>query len=284
MKTTKYYATRNDLLEDIPIFDTYVVGSDQVWNERHMKGAPTFLLDFVPDEKKKISYASSAARAKISDNLIDRYRKLLKRFSAISVRETNTQRIVKDLTGVMPIVTLDPTLLLTNEEWTWIADVSTFNVNEPYILVYILKYSFHPYPYATELIRTLYKETGYRIVMLRYSAREHLGIDNVIDLHESVGPCEFVSLFKNAAFVVTTSFHGTAFAINFERPFYSLINKDIEDDRISSLLELLGCDDRGVDYRDVSKCHFGKLDYENIKIRLNKERQKSMNYLKENLQ
>lgn len=276
------YPTRESLYESVPDYDTYVVGSDQTWNIRHIGNDDTFLLPFVPQNKRLISYASSAARKELPEQYVDTFRKNLSRFSAISVRERHTQELVRNLIGRDVPVMLDPTLLLDINDWKKIADTSKIRINKPFILIYILKYSFSPYPAATNVIRKVHEKYQMPVVAIRYSAREKLGIKNVIDLHEGIGPEDFVWLFMNASFVVTTSFHGTVFALNFRKPLYSIYDSQLEDDRIYSILHLLGAELCGVDIRD-GKVNEDMPDYDKISANLNVEREKSWKYLKENL-
>lgn len=280
---SEYYKTQEEILQSPPLYDTYVVGSDQTWNVRHMKGDPIFLLSFTPAQRKKISYAASAARMSIDDKYQKDYIKYLSQFSAISVRETNSQILIKNLINKDASVLIDPTLMLNAQEWSKIAKHSKLKIGRPYILIYILKYSFNPYPYVTELIRNIYKQLQQHIVIIRYSERENLGINDVTNLYEGIGPCEFAYLFQNASFVITTSFHGTAFSIINQKSFYSLVNPNIDDDRISSLLKILGCENRGINYKDAPNYGYQPLNYNEININLNKERKKAEDFLKNNL-
>lgn len=279
---SEYFKTRDDLLERIPEYDTYIVGSDQTWNIRHIGFDDIFLLSFVPADKRRISYASSAARKELPSLYVDFFKQYLSVFNAISVRERHTQELIKSLLGKDVSITLDPTLLLDANEWQLLAKKSKLKVKTPFILVYILKYSFLPYPTATKVIKDVYDKYHLPIVALRYSARENMGIEDVIDLHESVGPEDFLWLFMNASFVITTSFHGTAFSLNFRKPFYAIYNSSIEDDRIYSLLHLLGAESCGIDvckdYQNVET-----IDYDKVSEVLNSERNKSILFLRNNL-
>lgn len=279
---SEYFKTRDDLVERVPEYDTYIVGSDQTWNVRHIGSDDTFLLAFVPTDKRRISYASSAARKELPTLYINSFKQHLSAFNAISVREKHTQELIKNLLGKDVPVTLDPTLLLDANEWQLLARNSKLKIKTPFILVYILKYSFLPYPTATEVIKDVYDKYHLPIVALRYSARENMGIEDVINLHEGVGPEDFLWLFMNASYVITTSFHGTAFSLNFRRPFYAIYNSSIEDDRIYSLLHLLGAESCGV---DVCKGYQSAkpVDYDKISQTLISERNKSISFLKSNL-
>ena len=136
---------------------------------------------------------------------------------------------------------------LAKEDYQVLAKESKLNIPQPYMLVYILQYAYNPYPYATQFIQEAYRQTKLQVVCLDFSAKQHLNIPNVIYLHDAVGPNEFVSLFMNASLVITTSFHGTAFALNFGVSVYSIVNnKSTSDDRMRSLLSLCGMAERAV--------------------------------------
>lgn len=283
LKMSVYYPDYDSLHQNPPVFDTYVLGSDQTWNVRHIAHDDTFLLSFA-NKGKKVSYASSAARKTIPQDYYDVFRNNLSQFDAISVRERNTQTLVERLIGIKPPILLDPTLLLDKQDWHHIALKSKYQVKRsPYILVYILRYSFYPYPLATEIIRNLYKKFGYHLVLIRYSMRERLGLRDYENLYEGIAPEDFVALFENASFVVTTSFHGTAFAINYNKPFYTIYDPESDDDRIISLLNQLGLQGRGLSIHENSPILSGDVDYSIANERLNELRKESLDYLNTNL-
>lgn len=277
LNLTMYYPTKKALERNPPEADIYIVGSDQTWNTRHIGNDTTFLLSFVPKRKQKMSFSSSAARLDLEDKFIDVFKRNLNTFSAISVRETNTQTLIKKLLNKDVPITLDPTLLLDSEKWSFLAKNATVKIKKPYILVYILKYSFYPYPLATQVIEKVYEETKYHVVCLRYSVRERLRIKDVEYLNESVSPEDFVYLFQHASFVITSSFHGTAFSLVFNKPFYSIVNPAISDDRILSLLNKLGIKERGI--ADINNSIELAMDYTLVNRRLEEEKQKTIKYL-----
>ena len=280
LKTTRLYPTRDSLFEDVPNFDAYIVGSDQTWNVRHMVGDDVFLLAFT-ESQNKISYSSSAARVSIADSYVSSFRDNLMKFKYISVRERNTQVLVKNLTGRDVPIVLDPTLLLGPSDWNEVAKMSKLKIRKPFILAYVLKYSFYPYPLATQLIRMIHDRYKMPVVLIRYSMREKLGInEGVTNLYEGIAPEDFVWLFQNASFVVTTSFHGTAFAINYRKPFYAIYDPEIEDDRIISLLSLLGIADRGVSIHEGVPDKMDDIGYDAVNQRMKSEREKSVGFLK----
>ena len=285
LKLSRHYSSKRDLQENFDsYYDAVIVGSDQTWNVRHIGEDDSFLLPFVSDDVKKISYASSAARKTLPQKYEKTFKKMLSRFFAISVRENNTRILVNNLIGVDAPVTLDPTLLVSKDEWMSVADKSRIKkkIKGPFILAYILKYSFDPYPLATDVIRKVYKKYKMPVVCIRYSVKEKLGIPGTLQLNEAISPEDFLWLFANASFVISSSFHGTAFSVNFERPFYSIVNHEIDDDRIMSLLNSLGLMNRAVSKLDELG-EITEIDYEPISKALSSLKEGSITFLKENL-
>lgn len=243
--SAKQYRSREEIAECPPRYDIYLTGSDQVWNPKYIGRDMTFMLSFVQVDAPKVSYSSSFATDSVPREYVDLYRECLKSYSSISVREQGGVEIVRGLTGQDAEVVLDPTMLLSAEEYDSMAERSSIQIDEPYILAYILGYSFNPYPYVEELIRHVRKKTGYKVYLLNVSNVKMLFEKDTRRLQD-VGPAEFAYLFRHAAFVITTSFHGTAFSINFQKPFYSLLSRGNRDDRLASLLSLCGLSDRAI--------------------------------------
>ena len=282
---TKEYPSIESIQNTPPQFDIFLVGSDQVWNHKNLKGDYTFFLDFDTSSSKCISYASSFAQSQINDLYKEKTKNLLKKFSAISVREYNGYKIIKDLLNKNSHICVDPTLLLQKNDYLKLAQRSTLEFKKPYILVYILQYAYNPYPFATQFIRSVYHKLGFDIICLDFSAKQRLGIRNMIHLHDSVGPEDFIYLFMNASLVITTSFHGTAFALNFNIPFYSIINSESSsDDRMLSLLRNCKAEDRAIFTNDSNYCINPNMNFETINARLSSMRKDSISYLKTNIE
>lgn len=222
-------------------YDTIIAGSDQVWNPRFMKGDTAFLLDFAPDSIRKISFASSFACNEIGKEYHSDYNRLLSRFSSLSVRDRNGVEVMRSL-GIErdAKIMLDPTLLVGKEDWLEKLDIpASGNKEKDYILVYMLDYAFNPTPYIYDVARELQKKYQCGIVFIGNIKEEDVkGFkDHSIANESNIG--DFVSLFANARGVVTSSFHGTAFAVNFGKPLIAIV-PDNGDDRQSSLLKKLG--------------------------------------------
>lgn len=278
------YQSPDKLKTKTPLYDIYLVGSDQVWNPIHMKGDGSFLLDFILDNKPKISFSSSFAQSKLPDEYIDYYKNSLKKFNHISVRENNGKILIKELIGKDVPVTLDPTLMLEASEWRNLIDLKPNKfINQKYILLYALNYAFNPEPYIYDLLFKLQERTGLKIYSFTKLPDNYKGqsVEYIIDS----SPIEFLQAFENASYVVTSSFHGTAFAVNFGIPLYSIIAEESsDDDRQVSLLSTLGITNCLNKKNSLIKMPDEvRYNKEMVKRKLNELRNNSMNYLSESL-
>lgn len=228
--------------QDWSIFRTVAVGSDQVWNYRYTYADSVFMLSFVPDNIRRISISSSFACNTLPINYRPKYKKFLSRFDAISVREQNGISIVNEELELdcKAEIILDPTLLLTRNEWLSLIPRSRFVKKRKYILLYMLTYAFEPRPYIFDVLKYMSEKYDYEIIALEgYSLQENANGLLMEDKTDS-DISEFIDLFANADLVVTSSFHGTAFAVNFGIPLISIVPDSIGDDRQRSLLKSLG--------------------------------------------
>lgn len=237
LSPTAYHAP-NELHYNPPHYDVYITGSDQLWSPRHCNGDPAFMLHFADDDALKISYAASIGANKIPKDLQPLYKELLSRYQHISVRETSGVKVIQDVVGKDATTVLDPTLLLNKDEWNRIA-VPQRLVKKKYILCYYLNYSFNAFPYVDELANHLQNQTGYEIV--RVARPPHKLSYSHTTYKVGASPEEFLALVRDAEVVLTTSFHGTAFAVNFGKPLLSIVeNREASDSRQVSLLNNLG--------------------------------------------
>jgi hypothetical protein len=263
----RQYASPDELKNDAPHYDVYITGSDQLWNPRHCNGDPAFMLHFAPDSAVKISYAASIGANAIPEQLHPLYKELLGRYKRIGVRELSGVEIIRELTGKDATVVLDPTLLLDKNQWDKIASPKR-QFNNKYILCYYLNYSFNAFPYVDDLAKNIQRQTGYEII--RVARPPHrLGESHT---HYMVGatPEEFLSLVRDSEMVLTTSFHGTAFAVNYGKPVFTIVNnKKASDSRQVSLMHSLGLDNQIITIKDtmpeVSQA-FYEVDEEQSKL------------------
>ena len=243
LQLTKEYGTREEIHKDPPLCDIYVTGSDQVWNPRYNHEDTTFLLSFVEESKKKIAYSASFGGMDMPKNYYSLYKKYISSYLYISLREESGVKLVKELTGKDSVNVLDPSLLISGSEWSSLAIKP--QIKEPYILCYLLSYTFTPFPYAYDLLDYIQKIMKCKVVLIGGANKLVFRHDYI--LKNDIGPEEFLGLFDNAAFVLTSSFHGTAFAINFNKPFYSIINdQKTTDDRQLSVMRRIGIENRGI--------------------------------------
>ena len=273
---------RKSILTDCPPFDIYLTGSDQCWNPKYMYHDLSMLLNFAPDSARKISYSASFGSTQIEEEYREEYSTLLKRYDKISVREDSGREVVRDLTGRTDAeFVLDPTFLLDRAEWCRYAPAEPHPAasRRKFILCYILGYVFQPYPQINEMLTKISKMTGMPLVFLGKHSydgpEEHLTIPDA-------GPLDFVRLMRDASFVVTTSFHGTAFAINFQKDFISVLNPNLSrDNRVVHILRQAGLENRGITLGENVERFRGllKTDHEKSREKIGVLREKSLRFL-----
>lgn len=280
MRLSRHYPDRNELYQSPPHYDLYLTGSDQVWNPICMKGDGAFFFDFAKDAIKA-SYASSFSTTEIPSDIKEIYAEYLKTYSYVGVREMSAVNLVKDIVNKDARLVCDPTLLLTKSDYINLAKGSEIKPKRyPYILVYALSYAYNPYPQIENVVNVIKKKLGYKVVYLYANTVEHYHIGQSIT---SAGPSEYLDLFLNAKFVVTSSFHGTAFAINFEIPFISVIPGSAKkDSRIMSLLKTLGLSSQAITTNQVMPKELPiKIDYDRVRLKLKQYRDDSESFLKQ---
>lgn len=272
------FRSPNELAQTPPQYDIYITGSDQLWSPRHCNGDPAFMLHFAPDNALKISYAASIGSNSIPEQLHESYRTLLSRYAHISVRESSSVGLIETVVGRPASVVLDPTLLLNKEEWNTIAAQRQL-VKKPYILCYFLNYSFNAFPFVEDFAEQIRRFTGYQLVHVARPPHQ-------FNLHNRIykvgaSPEEFLALVRDAELVLTTSFHGTAFAINFGRPVFSIVeDKNAADSRQADLLRKLNLDENIVSVKDCfPKPSIARYDTETEQARLDRLRAESLNFL-----
>lgn len=225
-------------------YDWIIVGSDQVWNPRFLKGDTAYMLSYLPDHIKRFSLASSFASKSLPEDYIGIYKKYLSRFDCLSVREENGKDIFRNELEINKEIKilLDPTLLLSKKEWLELIPRSRFQKKSPYILFYMLDYAFDPKPYIFQVVEYFARKLNYDVIILEgYIPVPFSSEFNVINKTDASVE-EFIDLFCNADLVITSSFHGSAFAVNFGIPLISITPDNKQDDRQSTLLRSIGLD------------------------------------------
>jgi hypothetical protein len=260
---TKRYRSFNELKSDPPIADVYITGSDQVWNSIHNRGVDlSFFLQFVDSSVPKFSYASSIGMDRFPEKERGEVFSSLCEYDLISIREISAKHILEDIGIKNVTVVLDPTLLLSRKNWKLVADEDNFVKTEPYLLIYSVESERKDV--IKDIAFKIAKEKGLKVYSITSDwFREGFGGDKSFYL---AGPKRFVNLFMNADFAVVSSFHGTAFSVNFNIPFLSVTPSRFNS-RVHSLLSMLNLESkiirepinalkeaqREIDFKEVNK-------------------------------
>lgn len=271
---TRPFHRKDDIYHNHIDADVYMTGSDQVWNSFHNQGLDkVFFLDFAPANTKRIAYAASFGKNQLDDWEKEETKALLKRYQAISVRESQGLDILSDLSIQIGKHVLDPTLLLTKAEW--LERCGKFNEKERYLLVYSVEPNIHQLiEYAQDIARRL----SLKIFVADWGFKKYPGTDRLIS---NVSPLQLMNYFLHADFVVASSFHGTAFSVNANVPFITVSPRKFNS-RVVSLLRLLHLENRIITEGDQLDLDIidKTIDYDTVNIILNKERNESLNFLK----
>ena len=246
-------------------FDVYLIGSDQLWNPIIIgkKFDPVYLGEFKrPKGSTLLGYAISTPIGSFDKMGDKQLTNVVKSFHALSMREEMTAKVVGCLTGITPQVCCDPTLL--TDASLWDAMTNDKFKNRKYVLVFEVR--------RPRRARNLLKRKAAAIA-------SRLGCEVITIGVGQYSVEDFVSLFKYASHVVTSSFHGTVFSLIFNRPFYSVKLKDGFDGRYENLLAAIGADSQCVDmdFNPVPT----SVDYTKINDALKNYRAKSLTFLRQ---
>lgn len=261
-------------------YDLLISGSDQIWNPLifpNRRFDPVFFGMF--SHARKIAYAPSFGLPRLPDGMELELRGYLSSFSHVSVRERTGQEIIRDATGKEAPVVLDPVLLRTAHQWTAAASPKSVFPHGPYLLCYFI----HPPALLAPYIRLLSETLKFPVVQLCGIRRKaYPGAHMIFD----AGPTEFVRLFRDASFVLTNSFHGTAFSVLFQRPFFTAVSpgEQAEPDKARTyhLLDRLGLADRIVGIGRTASLD-APINWQYASETLSREREASLSYLRQSL-
>lgn len=271
LRMTKRYSSKNELIGNLPQTDIFMTGSDQVWGPTASgKYDDVYFLSFAPDTTKKVSYAASFGKSKFTEETLCEYEKLLTRYDKITVRENSAIDILNNMNIECCGQVLDPTLLLDSKEWgKYIKE----DVQGKYVLVYQIHNNSKLDSYAKAFAKNL------GLPLIRVSPLLHQIIRGGKFVYcPDIG--KFLSLIKNATYMITDSFHGTAFAINFNTQFIEILPNTGTGNRNQSILELTGLKNRILtDYNDFS-IEDNNIDYDKINVVINEQRKYSVDILK----
>ncbi len=280
--TEKVYE-KNEFHLLIDDYDYFITGSDQVWNLTWYFSP--FFLDFVPSNKKKLSYAASVGLTNLTNEQLSLFKNSLINYSAVSVREQSSVNLLKDISPVPVVWTLDPTLLLCKEEWDKVSADKL--VQGDYVFCYFLGNS--------KKQRNLAKE---------YAKRKKLKLVNIPYIHNiysktdtyfadiklfDIGPKEFISLIKHAKFIFTDSFHAMLFSGIYQKQYIVFHREGRKEmgTRINTLSALYKAEERFCDSYEKENIDYisslTDIDYSRDLNELEMMKEQSMNFLLKSL-
>ena len=248
--------------------DLYLVGSDQVWNPQANDGLDgIYFLDNC--KGVKASYASSIGIYGLNNEEQQYMKRKLQDFKRVSVREISSIPILKQL-GIDAECVLDPTLLIDQDGWKRLATPISLGDN------YLLVYYFGNANNIMYIAKKIAKERGLRVCRISVGFEKYKEDDIVVRF---VSPEQFVSLFLNTSFVITNSFHGTAFSVNFSKEFLCYPTTE-HNALFDSILQMFSLEKRNL--RELDENTLGDLkpiDFVILQEKLHEQRKKSMGYI-----
>lgn len=256
-------------------YDAYIAGSDIIWGREFSGLDSVYFLEFAPEKSRKIAYAASAVLTETGRTGNDAvFVKYLPSFDALSVRETSGVSGIQRFTDKKVTAVLDPTLLLTREDYVPLEIEGEGAAGSPYLLSYFLTHD----PAVVDYTNLLAKRLGLRIIhyFADYPGRV---FPQDAGSFAFAGPGEFLSLVKNSACVFTNSFHGTCFAMIYRKPFYTYMAKRAMLSRVRDTVARLGMESRFFDpFYDLSQAS-ARIEYTGMEDKLRKEQLRSLSFL-----
>ena len=267
--TNKRYRKYTELETAAQGFDVFMVGSDQVWNPRYLCGKdPAYYLSFT-DSPNKISYASSIGTSSLSETEISDLIQKTLQFKSISLRENESVLMLHKHGDDRPKYVLDPVFLHDIEFYR---NLQSKTSETGYILAYIMQKD----PFIAEVTETIAKRLNKKIIQIGGFAPKC----KYDKYPRSAGPAEFLAFVDGADFIVTSSFHGTAFSHIYHKQFAVVLPKG-NTMRIRDILETAGTEDRIIKSIDDISIIDKQIDYEAVDIKLNSMRKQSFDFLKQ---
>lgn len=263
-------------------YDVFITGSDQVWNTQWYD--EVYRLDFVPPTKYKFSYAAGVSSGELTEEQKSIFKKALSTFDAVSVREENAVNTLQSLTDKKVEWVLDPTLLLSREDWDNIC--SEKRINEKYVFCYFLGELSLPNKKIIEFAHS----KGLKVVSMPYLAWTSKKDSDFGDykIYDATPP-DFIALIKHAEYIFTDSFHATVFSHIYHKNFFVFNRAGLKsmNDRIYSLTSLFDTQERFCDTKGKMSLKYIEslppIDYDKPFPKFEAMKKKSINFLNDNL-
>ena len=266
--STKLYHSIEDIMNEPPVADIYLTGSDQVFALGNQL-VPVRYLEFGEPKTPRVSYAASLGSYVMNDKELAYIKERLSSFSKISIREKCGSEYLKSMIGIESMVHIDPVFLLSVAQWE--ALLPTHNrIDGKYILIFPMLNNKN----LQRVLEHVKKEVDLPVISIQTKFIKTVKADQYLF---DVSVPEFLSMIRNAAVVISTSFHATAFSIIFKRPFYSLVGK-YKPERAQNLGELFNLHSRVIS-EDETVFPAIETDFCCVDDVLEKERARSMAFL-----
>lgn len=273
--------------------DTFIVGSDQLWNPNIGRSNDDLFLDFVSESNKRIAFGTSFGNRdtkKFKPEFVEKHSRNLQNFDAISVREDYAVNIAKKVFGVNAVQVVDPVFLLPVNEYEELADRSQIKPDGDFLAVFFLD----PDDEKKRIALTIAAKLGLsKIVVIPnpdkgLEAAKSLFTEAGVEIQQTPSPESWLYAYQHSKYVVTDSFHGSAFAAIFQKPFSSIYNTKRGADRFVNLMRLLGFgEDRRVRENATKEDIFSnsnvslELDYTQANELIRTQRDQSLQWLRD---
>ena len=269
--SVEWFDNTSQVIRQLGENDILLAGSDQIWSMANggISAWYTFQWNGLPDTVGKYSYAASIGLSTLSDLQKEKYRKALHGFKVISFREQQAERLLSPCLNSEVRCDLDPTLLYNGSFWETVA--APRKVQEPYIFIYMLR----PDKRLISMGKSVAKQLHCKVIYTGLMADRFPGVDTICD----AGIEDYLSFIKHAEGVITNSFHGTVFSILFQKKFVS-VKLEGTSSRAENLLDMLDLKNQYItEEEEISKI-FDTIDYSPALKKLEKEREKSKEYIR----
>ena len=261
LRLTRRYNSYEELKADAPEADAYIAGSDQIWNTLFPNGRDAaFYLDFGKPNVRRISYAASFATKDVVPEYREFVSKELKNIDFVSIREKISLPLLYSLGRNDGVAVCDPVFLLSKEEWTGLTNESSIKTDEKYLVVYLTDKSEE----IKRIALDMHKTTGWKIYVVG-AFKESWAHKNFVN----AGPLDFVKLINDAQYIISNSFHATAFSLILGKNFCVVNRKEGINERMKSVLTDYGLTDRMVNCfsKSILKC----IDYSSVNRQMKKD-------------
>ena len=264
----KYIYLSNDIIQQYDL-DAIVVGSDQVWRPMYNTRITDMFLGFCTKRNiRRIAYAASFGvdTWEFTNRQTEKCRKLIKQFDAVSVREASGITLCNQYLDYDATEVLDPTLLLPRDKYASICQDIPKNTTK-HLIAYVLDMDES----KRQIIESIASEKNLPVKYFSADKDSTLSVE------------EWISAFRDAALVVTDSFHGSVFSIIFNHDFYSIVNKGRGASRFYSLLSNFELTDRIITNADFNPTNSTKIDWDKVNDILERKKEESVEFLRKNL-